>query len=67
MTQRDKKEIQLRLDNMERLIREMHAKVMTGGDTPLQSGDPAFRVAAREFLRGNKEPMKALGKRRMAS
>jgi hypothetical protein len=57
------KELKLRLDNMERMIREMHARVMTGGDAPLQPGDPAIRIAAREFMNGNKEPMKALGKR----
>lgn len=67
MTLQEKNEFRLRLDNMERLIREMHARIMTGGDAPLRPGDPAIRIAAREFLNGNKAPMKAIGKRGMNS
>ena len=61
------KEIILRLDNIERREIEVHAKVTTGGEAPLKSGDPAFRFEAREFLKGNKEPMKAIGRRGMNS
>lgn len=59
------RELKLRLDNMEWMIREMHARVMTGGDAPMQPGDPAFRIAAREMLNGNNAPLKALGGRKM--
>lgn len=61
------KELKMRLDNMERLLREMHARVMTGGDAPLQEGDPAFRIVAREMLKGNDAPQRALGGRKMAA
>jgi hypothetical protein len=54
------RELQKRMDNMERLIREIHAKVMTGGD-------PAISLAARELLNGNDAPLRALSKRRMVS
>lgn len=59
------RELRLRLDNMERMIKDMHARVMTGGDAPLEPGDPAFRIAAREMLNGNNAPLKALGGRKM--
>jgi hypothetical protein len=52
-------EILIRQDNIERLL--------IGQDAPLKPGDPAIRIAARELMRGNKEPMKALGGRKMAS
>jgi hypothetical protein len=53
------KEIIIRLDNIER--RQMDT------DAPLHPGDQAIKIATREFLRGNKEPMKALGKRTMVA
>jgi hypothetical protein len=59
------RELKLRLDKLELMITEMHARVMTGGDAPMQPGDPAFRIAAREMLNGNNAPMKALGGRKM--
>lgn len=59
------RELKTRLDNMERMIREVHARVMTGGDAPMEPGDPAFKIAAREMLNGNLAPMKALGGRTM--
>jgi hypothetical protein len=61
------RELQKRMDNMERLIREIHAKVMTGGDVPIKHGDPAISLAARELLNGNDAPLRALSKRRMVS
>jgi hypothetical protein len=67
MSKQSFKELTLekRIENIERLVSEMHAKIMTGGNTPLQPDDPAIRIATREFLRGNKEPMKALGRRKL--
>lgn len=59
------REIIIRLDNIERKETEVHARVMTGGDAPMQPGDPAFRIAAREMLNGNNAPLKALGGRKM--
>lgn len=59
------RELKTRLDNMERMIREVHARVMTDGDAPMEPGDPAFKIAAREMLNGNLAPMKALGGRTM--
>lgn len=53
------KEIIKRLDNIER--RQMDT------DAPLRPGDQAIKIAAREFLRGNKEPMKYLGKRSLVT
>lgn len=60
------RELQKRMDNLERLVREIHARVMTG-DAPIQHGDPAISLAARELLNGNDAPLRALGKRRMVS
>jgi len=59
------RELKLRLDNIERMICEVHARVMTGGDAPMEPGDPAFRIVAREMLDGNLAPMKALAGRKM--
>lgn len=53
--------IEKRLENIERLVAEIHAKLFVGNTAELKPGCPEFRIAAREFLRGNKEPMKALG------
>jgi len=53
-------EIITRLDNIERLQ-------MGNAEKPLTPGDPAFRIAARAFLRGDKGPMKAMAGRKMVS
>lgn len=59
----NERELQIRMDNLERLVREMHARVMaTTGGQPVHSGDPLFKIAAREFMRGNQSPLKEIAK-----
>ena len=48
------------------MIKEMHAEIMCGGKADLQSGSYAIKLAAREFLKGNNKPLRALGGRKLA-
>jgi hypothetical protein len=58
------KEMRLRLDSMEVMIREMHARVMatTGGSHVHRKGDSIYKIAAREFLSGNQSVIKEIAK-----
>jgi hypothetical protein len=59
------REMEKRLDHMERLIREMHAKIMTGEAMELQPGSEEVKRAAREMLNGNMALVNALGGRKV--
>lgn len=62
----NERELSKRLDHLEKLVREIHAVLMTG-DAPIKRGDPAIALAARELLNGNDAPLKLLAKRKMVS
>lgn len=59
------REMEKRLDNLELLIREMHAKIMTGEAATLQPGSEEIKLAAREMLKGNMALVSALGGRKI--
>lgn len=58
------KEVRLRLDAMEVMLREMHALVMTttGWRHVSRKGESIYKIAAREFLRGNQAVIKEISK-----
>lgn len=61
------KEIIVRLNNIERRDKEMHAKIMTGEAMALKPGSEEIKRAAREMVNGNMSLVKALGNRKMVS
>jgi hypothetical protein len=60
------RDIEKRLDHMELLLREMHAKVMSGESAEIQPGDPEIKRAVREMMKGNMEPVRALGGKKIS-
>lgn len=55
-----------RLDNLERLVREMHAVIVSGNVPELKPGSFEIKRAAEEMLNGNMTLVKALGNKKMA-
>ena len=60
------KEIEKKLSDMEKMISDIHAWVMTGGTAEIKPGSYAIKHAAREMLKGNDKPMHNLGGRKFS-